>query len=183
MLLVNIESSDEPTPHWNPFSPYYESNELDFTANQNDVTDDDFASLRASNEKISQTGTNSSFQPNVESHQPNAGYHQASVGFHQTTTGYQQPSAGNRTSEFRQGPTKDIFGSATFYSQVAELQQGLRSSLENLQLVDVPAGFGDNSIFPQQQQVTEIVQDGSNPFLQGYRSTEIERHLNFAGEA
>ena len=183
MLLVNIESSDEPTPHWNPFSPYYESNELDFTANQNDVTDDDFASLRASNEKISQTGTNSSFQPNVESHQPNAGYHQASVGFHQTTAGYQQPSAGNRTSEFRQGATTDIFGSATFDSQVAELQQGLRSSLENLQLVDVPAGFGDNSVLSQQQQVTDIVQDGNNPFLQGYRSTEIERHLNFAGEA
>lgn len=171
-LLVDIGSSNEPTPHWNPFSPYYESNELDFMANQNCVTDDDFASLRESHKKIPQTaGTNSSYQSSVEHHQP-------SVDFYQSNVGHHQPNAGNpTTSEFLQGAATDIFGSTTFGSQVAELQQNLVSSLENLKLVDAPAGLRGNNIIEQQQQVTEIVQDGNNPFLQGYRSSEIEQHL------
>ena len=171
MPLVDIESSNEPIPHWNPFSPYYESNKLDFVANPSDVTDDDFASLRESQVEIPKGGA--SYYPGMDQDHLNAGYPHPNVDHY-------QPNAGNLpTSEFQQGAPTDIFGSTTFGSQVSELQQCLRSSSENLDLLGAP----DSNRIDPQQQVTQIVQDGNNPFLEGYRTTETEHHLNLADQA
>lgn len=168
MPLVDIDSGGEPIPHWNPFSPYYESSELDLIANPNDVTDDDFASLRESEVKLPHGGSN-------------VGYHQVSVEHHQPSVNHYQPNTGKPpTSEFHQGATTDMFGSTTFDSQVSEYQQGLTNSSENLDLLGAPGQFRDeNSVDPQHQ----VLQDGNNPFLQGYRSSEVEKHLNFADPA
>ena len=200
MPLVDIESSNEPTPHWNPFSPYYESNELDFVANPIDVTDEDFASLREGEVKMPQGGSNAVYHQASVEHQPSAGYQQTSAGYRYTNSNYQQSNQDNAgyhqpsvahppttavmppTSEFPQGATTDMFGSSTFGSHVSESQQGLKSSSENLELLDTPAQFRDDNSIDPEQQVIQVVQDGNNPFLEGYRTTEIEQHLNSADQ-
>ena len=207
MPLVDIESSNEPTPHWNPFSPYYKSNELDFVANPIDVTDEDFASLREGEVKMLQGGSNAAYHQASGENQPSAGYQQTSAGYQQTSAGYRhtnsnyqqsnqdnagyhQPSVPHPqtnavmppTSEFPQSATTDMFGSSTFGSHVSESQQGLKSSSENLDLLDAPAQFRDDKSIDPEQQVIQVVQDGNNPFLEGYRTTEIEQHLNSADQ-
>ena len=153
MPLVDIESNDMSTPHWNPFSPFYESNEQDFLANPSDVTDDDFASLRESGVKKSQVGANMTY------HQPNTG----------------NPP----TSDLHQGT--DVFGASAFGSHLpqnasAEFADGENSS----------AQFKNDAVsttIDPQQYVAQIVQEGNNPFLQGYRTSEIKQHLNLADQA
>ena len=196
MPLVDLGSSSEPTAHWNPFSPYYESSELDFTANPNDVTDDDFASLRESEMKMPHGGSNVAYhQVSVEHHQPNAGYQVTnagyqvtSAGYNQTNSGYHQPSVNHYqsntgkppTSEFHQGAATDMFGSTTFESQVSEYRQNLTNSSENVDLLGASGQFrDDNSVDPQHQ----VLQDGNNPFLHGYRSSDVEKHLHLADQA
>lgn len=174
MPLVDIESNNETTSHWNPFSPYYKSNELNFVANTNDITDDDFASLRDSEVTVPPVGSNIVYHhADVEHYQPNAGYQQTNADYHH------QPYLGQApTSEFHQGGSTDMFGSTTFGSQVPEFQQGLKTSSENLNIVDASRGFRDgNTVDPHQ-----IVQDGNNPFLQGYRTSEVEKQLNLADQ-
>lgn len=195
MPLVDVGSDNEPAPHWNPFSPYYESHEVNFVANPSDVTDDDFASLRESKVKMPHDGSNVSYhQANVEHHQPNAGYQQSNAGYQQTNAGYHQtnagyhqpnidhhqPDAGNPpASEFLQGAATDMFRSTKFGGHMPESQQGLRRSSENLDFLDAPARFRDDTSSDPQQ---ELVQDGNNPFLEGYRTSEVEQHLNFADQ-
>ena len=148
MPLVDIESNDVSTPHWNPFSPFYESKEQDFLANPRDVTDDDFASLRESEVDKSCSG------PNITYHQPNAGNPQT----------YHLPQEA------------DMFGATAFGSHVPESYQQ-STTFEIVDQEDSSSLFRDGNVDPQQN-VTQVVQEGNNPFLKGYRTSEIEQHLN-----
>ena len=154
MPLVDIESNEVSTPHWNPFSPFYKSNEQDFLANPIDVTDDDFASLRESQEDKSRGA------PSVTYHQPNAGYPQRSE-LHQEA---------------------DMFGAQAFGNQVPESYQQ-NTDFNVVDSDDPSAQFRDVSTIDPQQSVNQVVQEGNNPFLEGYRTSEIEQHLNLADEA
>ena len=154
MPLVDIESNDVSTPHWNPFSPFYQSNEQDFLANPSDVTDDDFASLRQSEVDESRGG-------------PVAGYHQSNVGNPQTSEVHQEA---------------DMFGATAFGSHVPESYQQ-NANFEIVDNEDSSAQFRDLSAIDPQQNVNRVVQEGNNPFLQGYRTSEIEQHLNLADQA
>lgn len=151
MPLVDIESNNASTPHWNPFSPFYESNEQDFLANPSDATDDDFASLR-------------------ESHAaPNVGYHHSNVGKPQT-------------SEVHQGA--DMFGATAFGSHVPEsYPQNANSEIVDQEDSSAQFRDGSSSGIGPQKNVTQVVQEGNNPFLQGYRTSEIEQHLNLEEQA
>lgn len=153
MPLVDIESNDVSTPHWNPFSPFYESKEQDFLANPSDVTDDDFASLRESEVIKSRGG-------------PNATYHQPNVGNPQTSQVHQEA---------------DMFGATAFGSHMPESYQQ-NANFEIVDQEDSSAQFRDGNIVDPQQNVTQVVQEGNNPFLQGYRASEIEQHLNLADQ-
>ena len=110
--------------------------------------------------------------------QTNADYHQVNSGYHQPSVGHQPYLGQPPTSEFHQEGNTDMFGSTTFGSQIAEIQQGLKTSSENLDLLDAPRGFIDGNTVDQHQ----IVQDGNNPFLQGYRTSEVEKQLNLADQ-
>lgn len=149
MPLVDIESNDVSTPHWNPFSPFYESKEQDFLANPSDVTDDDFASLRESEVNKSRGG-------------PNATYHQPNVGNPQTSKVHQEA---------------DMFGATAFGSHMPESYQQ-NANFEIADQEDSSAQFRDGNIVDPQQNLTQVMQEGNNPFLQGYRTSEIEQHLN-----
>lgn len=153
MPLVDIESNDVSTPHWNPFSPFYESKEQDFLVNPSDVTDDDFASLRESEVDKSRGG-------------PNTAYHQPNVGNPQT---YNLPQEA------------DMFGATAFGSHVPESYQQ-NATFETIDQEDSSSLFRDGNIVDPQQNVTQVVQEGNNPFLQGYRTSEIEQHLNMVDQ-
>lgn len=154
MPLVDIESNDVATPHWNPFSPFYESNEQDFLANPSHVTDDDFASLRQSEVDKSRGG-------------PSVAYHQPSVGNPQTSEMHQEA---------------DMFGATAFGSHVPESYQQ-NANFDIVDNKDSCAQFRDVSTIDPQQNLNQVVQDGNNPFLQGYRTSEIDQHLNLADQA
>lgn len=154
MPLVDIESNDVSTPHWNPFSPFYESNEQDFLANPIDITDDDFASLRQSEVDKSRGG-------------PSVTYHQPSVGNPQTSEVHQEA---------------DMFGATAFGSHVPESYHQ-NANFDIVNNIDPSAQFRDVSTIDPQQNPSQVVQDGNNPFLQGYRTSEIEQHLNLADQA
>ena len=153
MPLVDIESNDVSTPHWNPFSPFYESKEQDFLANPSDVTDDDFASLRESEMDKSRGGHN-------------ATYHQTNVGNLQTSKAHHEA---------------DMFGAAAFGSHMPESYQQ-NANFEIVDQEDSSTQFRDGNIVDPQQNVTQVVQEGNNPFLQGYRTSEIEQHLNMVDQ-
>lgn len=179
MLLVDIDSNNEPTAHWNPFSPYYESKEADFVRDPSDDTDDDFASLRESDGKAQTTSTN-------------AGYHghrqHISAGYHQTNAAYYGPNAEHHqlniakpsTPEFQQGDSTDVFGSTSFGTQISEMQQDLASRTENSDLLGQSGQFGEGH---KADLPANLVQDGSNPFLAGYRTSEVEKQLNLADQS
>ena len=156
MPLVNIESNEESTPHWNPFSPFYQSNEQDFVAPPSDVTDDDFASLRESDVKKSPLDVN--------------------ITYHQPYT------ASPHASELQQ--ETDLFGATAFGSHMPE-SYPQRAIGEFADRENSAAHFTDDTSAgtDPQQYVTHVVQDGNNPFLQGYRSSEIEQPLNFMDQA
>jgi len=153
MPLVDIESNDVSTPHWNPFSPFYQSKEQDFVANPSNVTDDDFASLRESEVDKSRSG-------------PNATYHAPSVGNPQTSNVQQEA---------------DMFGATAFGSHVPELYQQ-NATFEIGDQEDSSSQFREGNMVDPQQNVTQVVQDGNNPFLEGYRTSEIEHHLNMVDQ-
>lgn len=153
MPLVDIESNDVSTPHWNPFSPFYQSKEQDFLANPSDVTDDDFASLRESEVDKSRGD-------------PNATYHVANVVNPQTSNVHQEA---------------DMFGATAFGSHVPESYQQ-NATFEIVDQEDSSSQFRDGNIVDPQQNVTQIVQEGNNPFLQGYRTSDIEQHLNMVDQ-
>ena len=178
MPLVDIDSNNEPTPHWNPFSPYYESKEIDFVKNPSDDTDDDFASLREGEGKVQTSSTN-------------AGHHEhgdhINTGYRQTNVAYYGPNAEHHhlniakpsTPEFHQDSSTDVFGSTSFGTQISEMQQGLSSGAENSDLLGQSGQFGEghNADLP-----AHLVQDGSNPFLAGYRTSEVEKQLNLVDQ-
>ena len=151
--LVDIESNDVSTPHWNPFSPFYESKEQDFIANPSEVTDDDFASLRESEVDKSRSGRN-------------ATYHQTNVGNPQTSKMHQEA---------------DMFGATAFGSDMRDSYQQ-NANFEIVDQEDSSAQFRDGNVVDPQQNVTQVVQEGNNPFLQGYRTSEIEQHLNLVDQ-
>lgn len=156
MPLVDIESNERSTPHWNPFSPFYQSSEQDFVSTPSEVTDDDFASLRESDVKKSHVGVN--------------------IPYHQPYT------ANPHTSELQQGT--DLFGATAFGIQVPESYSN-RATGEFADGENLSAQFTDDASTgtDPQQYVAHVVQDGNNPFLQGYRSSEIEQTLNLADQA
>lgn len=186
--LVDIDSNSDPTPHWNPFSPYYDSNERGFVGNSNEDPDDDFAALRDSDKKEPTASSNVDCQQaNIGHHEPDIGYQHIIGGYHHTNSIYYQPNVEHHqpkvvklpSSECHLKDSTDIFGAASFGSQISEIQ-GVTSSVETSDLSDRPGRLREDHSVDLPPQVVQ--QDGNNPFLAGYRTSEVEKQLKFADQ-
>ena len=157
--LVDIESDEGLAPHWNPFSPFYETKERDFVANPGEASDEDFASLReTSNFPMSHAeGKVSQLERNV-SNMP--------------------------TAEFHPRSDTDAFGAAMFSGTTSEFQQSRynaqQSSSEQSGVSGSCAQLRDDGSLDVSRAAASDILESNNPFMQDYRVTEIEQHLKSA---